>query len=88
MLGLARSMGGYWYTKLKAISLPVWIILLLLPAIPSGFIVEYTQQSHATVFVVNFVAVIPLSSLLAIITDVLVVRKGGHSGTFFVVTLG
>jgi len=72
--------------QVRVILLSSWIGILLIPAIPAGFAVKYTDQSAIATFVVNFVAIIPLGRILDIVTEELTIRMGGHDGMVIVVT--
>ena len=75
-----------FWSQVKAIVLSSWLVALLLPAVPAGFAVKYTNQSPVATFAVNFVAIIPLGRILDNVTEELTIRMGGHEGTFVVVT--
>lgn len=74
--------------QLKATLLSSWLIWFLEPAIPAGFAVKYTNQSPVTTFAVNFVAIIPLSKILDVVTEELGIYKGGHVGMMIIITFG
>lgn len=52
-----------------------WINVLLV-LVPVGFAVNYTHQSPIAIFVLNFVAIIPISALLSWATDELALYVG------------
>ncbi|MCJ1329989.1 hypothetical protein MMC10_006670 [Thelotrema lepadinum] len=64
---------------IAAIPNKLWVILLL-PFIPAGFAVQYTGQSATAIFAINFVAIVPLSVLLGIVSDDLTVMTGNVVG--------
>lgn len=55
-------------SQVRATILGSWLCALL-PLIPAGVAVQYTSSSQVTVFVVNFLAIIPSSQLLGTATD-------------------
>jgi len=75
-------------SQLKATLLSSWIMVFLIPAVPAGIVVKYTNQSPVTTFAVNFIAIIPLSKILDAVTEELGIRWGGHEGLFVIVTFG
>jgi len=44
-------------SQLKATLLSSWIMVFLIPAVPAGIVVKYTNQSPVTTFAVNFIAI-------------------------------
>lgn len=52
-----------------------WINVLLV-LVPVGFAVNYTHQSPIAIFILNFVAIIPISALLSWATDELALYVG------------
>lgn len=75
-------------SDLNATLFASWRIILLLPAIPTGFAVKYTNQSPVATFAVNFFAVIPIGSILDVVTEELVIRRGADEGLVLIVTFG
>lgn len=73
---------------LRATLFASWITIILIPAVPAGFAVKYTDQSPVATFAVNFVAIIPLGQILDAVTEELVIRRGGHEGMLIVITFG
>ena len=73
---------------LKATLFASWMRMSLILAVPGGFAVKYTNQSPVVTFAVNFVAIIPLAQVLDVVTEELVIRRGGHEGMLIVVTFG
>lgn len=61
--------------QMGALLFGTWINILL-AAIPAGFAVYYTHRNPITVFCVNFIAIIPSSTLLSFSTDELGIRVG------------
>lgn len=74
--------------RAKAAPVKTWLIVLLLPAVPAGFVVKYSNQTPAATFTSNLVAMVPLGAILTLITDELIVRRGGHDALLIVVTTG
>ena len=81
-----------WFVKtwipLRALLSAYWYIFLLLPAVPAGFVVNFTGQNVLIIFAVNLVATLPLGSILTILTDEFILRSGGQLALMVVVTLG
>ena len=65
-----------------------WLIILLLPAVPAGFVIKYSNQYPAATFTSNLIAMVPLGATLTLVTDELIVRRGGHEALLIVVTTG
>ena len=74
-------------SQLKATLLCSWF-LILLPAVPAGFAIKYANLDPITTFAVNFVAIMPLGTLLSVVTEELIIRRGGHEGTVVVISFG
>jgi len=49
---------------------------MLLFAVPVGFIINYFHINSITIFIVNFIAIIPLAIMLSYITKEIVLRAG------------
>ena len=62
-----------------------WAIFLL-PSIPAGFAVKYTNQNPSVVFAVNFIAAIPNSSYLSRAVDEIMAHVGQTVGSLLYVT--
>ena len=62
-------------SQLRATITNSWVNVLFAFVI-AGFVVKYTGQSAVTVFTVNFIAIIPSSSQLAVAVDELSLRTG------------
>jgi len=56
--------------------------------IPTGFALYYTQVNAVAVFCVNFIAVIPSASILAMAVDELIIRLGEGMGALLNMTFG
>lgn len=78
----------YIRSKTNGIPAALWITILLAPTVPAAFAVNYSKQSSEINFAINFVAVIPLSSMLTLITDLLVARQGGRRALFLLTITG
>ena len=74
--------------RAKVARFTTWLIVLLLPAVPAGFIIKYSKQVPVATFTSNFIAMVPLGAILALLTDELIVRRGGHQALLVVVTTG
>ncbi len=81
-----------WSSKLriraKGARFTTWLIVLLLPAVPAGFIIKYSNQIPVATFTSNFIAMVPLGAISTLLTDELIVRRGGHQALLVVVTAG
>lgn len=54
--------------------------------VPAGFAVNYTHQNAATIFVVNFFAIIPFSATLSYAIDQLALYIGDTLGGLLTIT--
>lgn len=75
------------WSQLRAVLFSAWINVLLI-AVPIGFALEYSHQSGTVVFVVNFVAIIPLAAMLSFATEELALRVGEVLGGLLNATFG
>lgn len=57
-------------------AIDVWFAIFLFPFVPAGFGVQYAHMAPVTVFVVNFLAIIPSSILLGYAIDQIARRAG------------
>lgn len=73
--------------QLKASIFNSWINLLLLAA-PVGIALHFVEVSPAAVFVVNFIAIIPLAALLSYATEEIALRVGETLGGLLNATFG
>ncbi|KAI9821630.1 MAG: hypothetical protein M1827_002211 [Pycnora praestabilis] len=64
-----------------------WINILLL-AVPIGIIVKYLHIAPVGIFVVNFIAIIPLAALLSYATEEIALRVGETLGGLLNATFG
>lgn len=76
------------WVRAKETPFTTWLIILLLPAVPAGFVIKYSNQVSAATFTSNFMAMVPLGAILKSLTDELIVRRGGHNALLIVVTTG
>jgi len=53
---------------------------MLLFAIPVGFIVNYLYINGITIFIINFIAIIPLTAMLSYTTKEITLRAGNTLG--------
>lgn len=61
--------------QLRALFFSSWINILLL-TVPVGFALNYSHQKGAAIFVVNFIAIIPLAGMLSYATEEIALRTG------------
>jgi hypothetical protein len=71
-------------SKIRAAILSSWIVLFFF--VPAGFAVNYTHRNAATVFSVNFVAIIPSVFVLGFAIDELVLQLKGIWGGLLCMT--
>jgi hypothetical protein len=64
-----------WTYQVRVVFLSSWLNILLL-FVPAGFIVAYLHVKLVVIFVVNFIAIIPLSGLLGLGMDQLMLQIG------------
>jgi hypothetical protein len=64
-----------------------WLIRLL-PFVPAGFALYYTNMPSLAVFIINFIAIIPTSIILGVATDELMLRAGDILGGLIYITFG
>lgn len=64
-----------------------WINLLLL-AVPVGFVVNYLHVNGIAIFIVNFIAIIPLAAMLSYATEEISIRVGDTAGGLLNATFG
>ena len=72
--------------NLQSIPFTLWLLILLLPAVPAGFAIRYTGQNPVATFAVNFVAIIPLGRILDLVTKEMTIRRGGYEGMVIIIT--
>jgi len=65
--------------QLKATLLNSWINVLLI-AVPVGIILNYLHIKPVIIFVVNFIAIIPLAAMLSYATEEIALRTGETIG--------
>ena len=54
---------------------------MLLPTVPISFIVNYVYINSITIFIVNFIAIIPLTVILSYTTKEIALRAGDILGS-------
>ncbi|KAI9830629.1 MAG: hypothetical protein M1819_005439 [Sarea resinae] len=74
-------------SQLRATLLNSWINVLLIAA-PIGIILNYVNVPPVAVFVVNFIAIIPLAALLSYATEEIALRTGETIGGLLNATFG
>lgn len=88
LLLVSRTSSSRLWARAKGAPFTNWLIILLLPIVPAGFVIKYTNQIPAVTFTFNLVAMVPLGAILTLLTDELIVRRGGHEALLIVVTTG
>jgi Ca2+:H+ antiporter len=74
--------------QLKAVIFGSWINLLLL-FVPVGFALYYSHKvGPVPVFIINFIAIIPLAAVLSYATEELAIRVGETFGGLLNATFG
>ncbi|KAN0069050.1 Sodium/calcium exchanger domain containing protein [Elaphomyces granulatus] len=73
--------------QLKATVLNSWINLLLI-FVPAGIAVNYAHLSPVAIFVVNFIAIVPLAAMLSFATEEIALRTGETIGGLLNATFG
>jgi Ca2+:H+ antiporter len=73
--------------QLRATILNSYINILLI-AVPVGIAVNYAKISPVVVFVVNFIAIVPLAALLSYATEEIALRTGETIGGLLNATFG
>ncbi|OCK98008.1 uncharacterized protein K441DRAFT_410034, partial [Cenococcum geophilum 1.58] len=58
---------------IRAVLFGSWINLLLV-AVPVGFVVNYLDINGVAIFVVNFIAIVPLAAMLSYATKEIALR--------------
>ncbi|KAK3990034.1 Sodium/calcium exchanger protein-domain-containing protein [Cladorrhinum sp. PSN332] len=77
-----------WRNQLKNTIGNSWINWLLL-AVPVGFVVNYIPSiSRVAVFIINFVAIVPLAAMLGFATEEIALRTGETLGGLLNATFG
>jgi len=74
-------------SQLRATILNSYINILLI-AVPVGIAVNYAKVSPVVVFVVNFIAIVPLAALLSYATEEIALRTGETIGGLLNATFG
>lgn len=73
--------------QLRAVLFGSWINILLL-FVPVGFAMYYAKVKPVPVFIINFVAIIPLAAMLSYATEELALRVGETFGGLLNATFG
>lgn len=74
-------------SQLRAVLFGSWINLLLI-AVPIGFVVNYLHINGIAIFVINFIAIIPLAAMLSYATEEIAIRVGETLGGLLNATFG
>lgn len=74
-------------SQVKAVLFGSWINLLLI-AVPVGFVVNYLHINGVAIFVVNFIAIVPLAAMLSYATEEIALRVGETLGGLLNATFG
>ena len=83
-----RTMSSRLWARAKGAHFTTWLLVLLLPAVPAGFVIKYSNQTPAATFMSNLVAMVPLGAVLTLLTDELITKRGGHEALLIIVTTG
>lgn len=73
--------------QIRAVLFGSWINLLLV-AVPVGFVVNYLHINGVAIFVVNFIAIVPLAAMLSYATEEIALRVGETLGGLLNATFG
>jgi Ca2+:H+ antiporter len=73
--------------QFKAVLFGSWINVLLI-FVPVGFAVNYAHLESVPVFIINFIAIIPLAGMLSYATEELAIRVGETFGGLLNATFG
>ena len=71
----------------RAVLFSSWINMLLL-AVPVGFVVNYLHVNGIAIFIVNFIAIIPLAAMISCATEEIARRAGNTLGGLLNATFG
>lgn len=88
LLVVLRTRSSRLWVRARGATFKTWLVILLLPFAPAGFVIKYSNQTPAAIFTFNLVAMVPLGGMLTLLTDELIVRRGGHEALLIVVTMG
>ena len=83
-----RAITSRLWVRAKGADFMTWLLILLLPAVPAGFVIKYSNQTPAATFMSNLVAMVPLGVILTLLTDEMITRRGGHEALLVIVTTG
>ena len=73
--------------QIRAVLFGSWINLLLV-AVPVGFVANYLDINGVAIFVVNFIAIVPLAAMLSYATEEIALRVGETLGGLLNATFG
>jgi len=73
--------------QVRAVLFSSWINMLLL-AVPVGFVVNYLHVNGIAIFIVNFIAIIPLAAMISCATEEIARRAGNTLGGLLNATFG
>jgi len=73
--------------QIRSVLFGSWINLLLV-AVPVGFVVNYLHINGVAIFVVNFIAIVPLAAMLSYATEEIALRVGETLGGLLNATFG
>ncbi|KAI9784850.1 MAG: hypothetical protein M1816_000695 [Peltula sp. TS41687] len=73
--------------QIRATLFNSWINLLLI-AVPVGIIINYLHVNPVAIFIVNFIAIVPLAALLSYATEEIALRVGETLGGLLNATFG
>ncbi|KAI9857874.1 MAG: hypothetical protein M1813_007989 [Trichoglossum hirsutum] len=82
-----RKLKFTFWGQIRATLFSSWINLLFVFA-PAGIIVNYLHVSPIVIFVVNFIAIVPLAAMLSYATEELALRVGETLGGLLNATFG
>lgn len=74
-------------SQIKATLFNSWINILLV-AVPAGIIINYLHVNPVAIFIVNFIAIVPLAALLSYATEEIALRFGETLGGLLNATFG
>ena len=82
----AKSQFTFW-GQIRATLLNSWINILLV-MVPVGIAVEYAHINPVIIFVLNFIAIIPLAAMLSFATEEIALHTGETIGGLLNATFG
>jgi len=76
-------------SQIRAVLFPQWLTInWLLLLVPAGFAVNYAHADGIIIFVINFLAIIPLAGILSYATEEIAMRVGETLGGLLNATFG